>query len=145
MPASNAILGFGALLKIGDGGGPETFTTVAEVRDVNGLNLSMDTHEVTQQTSPGGWKERIAGLLDAGTVTFTVNFLPNDATQGYSTGLLRDMNNRTRRNFKVVFPNAGSTTWSFPAFVTSFQPKAPVNNPFTADVTLQVAGMPTLS
>lgn len=145
MPASSAISGFGTALKIGDGGGTEVFTTIAEVRNVSGPTQSLNTFDVTHQSSPGGVMERAAGLLDPGQVTFEVNWLPSDATQSASAGLERDMNNKTRRNFKVVFPNASSTTCTFPAFVTAVSPTAPLNDAMRANVTLQIAGQITWS
>lgn len=144
--ATNALAGFGTLLKIGDGGTPtEVFTTIAEVKDITPPKLSMDTDDVTHQTSPGGWKEKLPTLLDAGEVTFELNFIPTDATQGYSTGLIKDLVNKTRRNFQLVFPDSGSTTWAFAAFVTGFEPSAPVGGTLTASVTLTVTGQPTLA
>jgi predicted secreted protein len=145
MPATNAVNAFGTLLKIGDGGGSEVFTTIAEVTNISGPSLSLDTIEVTNHSSTNGWKERIAGLLDAGEVTFDINYLPTDATHSFSAGLVKDMVNRTKRNFKIVFPNTGNTTWTFSAFVTKFQPKAPTNDRLTASVSLMITGQPTLA
>lgn len=142
---SNAVAGFGSLLKIGDGAGPEVFTTIAEVKDISGPSLSMATIDVTNQSSTGGWAEFIGGIKDAGEVTFDVNFLPADATHNAATGLIRDYNNRTKRNFQLVFPDAGATTWSFAALVTAFQPTEPIGDALTASVTLKITGQPTLA
>ncbi len=145
MSESEAISSFGTLLKIGDGGDPENFTTIAEVQDIKPPSLELGTEEVTHHGSPGGWKEYVATLLDAGEVSFSLNFIPSDATQGYSTGLIADMVNKTLRNFQLVFPDTGSTTWSFAAFVTGFEPDAPVEGKLSADVTLKISGQPTLA
>jgi len=145
MAASEAISSFGTLLKIGDGGGTESFTTIAEVRDISGPGFEQGTEEVTHHTSPGRWKERIATLLDAGEVTFELNFLPAETTHSYSSGLLEDMVNGTKRNFQLVFPDTGATTWTFPAIVANFEPTAPVEGKLTADVTLEISGAPTLA
>jgi Lambda phage tail tube protein, TTP len=145
MAASQAISGFGAALKIGDGGGSEVFTTVAEVRQITGPALALTTFDVTHMASPGAVMERAAGLLDPGQVTFEVNWLPSDATQSATAGLLRDLNNRTRRNFKIVWPNAATTTASFPAYVTAFNPTAPLNDALRNNFTLQLAGQPVWS
>jgi predicted secreted protein len=145
MPASNAIAAWGTLLKLGDGAGTEVFTTIAEVRDIDLPEFTMEVTEVTHHTSPGAWREKIASLLDAGELSMTIGFLPTDATQGYSTGILRDQVNRTKRNFRLVFPNTAATTWTFPAYVTSFQVHAPVAEDLTADITLTLAGAPTLA
>lgn len=140
-----ATKGFGTLLKLGDGGGSETFTTIAEVRDISGPNLSMGTADVTSHSSTGGWDEGIGTILSGGEVTFGLNFLPANATQSYSAGLIKDFTNRTLRNFQMVFTNSGSTTWTFAALVTRFQPTAPVTGHLTANVTLRISGQPTLA
>jgi predicted secreted protein len=145
MAESNALSAFGSLLKIGDGATPENFTTIAEVADLGGPALKLDAIEVTHHESPGGWRENIGGLLTAGEVTFTLNFIPTEATHDASTGLIADMVARTKRNFQLVFPDVGSTTWSFAALVTGFEPKEPIDEKLSADVTLTVTGQPTLS
>jgi hypothetical protein len=145
MPASNAISAFGTLLKIGDGGGTEVFTSVAEVTDISGPGFKLDVQDVTSHVSPGAFREKIPALLDAGDVKMTLSFLPTGATHSQSTGLLRDMKNRAKRNFQLVFPDVGATTWSFAAYVTGFDIKAPIDNRLQADCTLTITGQPTLA
>jgi predicted secreted protein len=142
---SNATSSFGTLLKIGNGGTSETFATIAEVRDIKGPNLKLNTKEVTSHSSTDGWKEFIGTLLEGGEVTFQVNWLPADATHSYSAGLVKDLVGRTKRNFQIVFPSASPTTWSFTALVTGFNPGALVDGELQGDVTLQVTGKPTLA
>lgn len=143
---SDAISSFGTLLKIGDGGSPtENFTTIAEVLDISGPALEQATEEVTSHSSVDGWREHVGTLLSAGEVSFDVNFVPTHATHNPSTGLIKDMTDRTKRNFQLVFPDAGSTTWQFTALVTGFEPDEPVEGKLGASVTLQVTGKPTLA
>lgn len=139
------ISSFGTLLKIGDGGGTEVFTTIAEVLDISGPGLALNTEESTSHSSPGGWKESVATILEAGEVSFEINYLPGNATHNASTGLIRDMVGRIKRNFKVVFPDVAQTTWSFAAFVTGFEPDAPVQGKLGAKITLEITGQPTLA
>ena len=145
MAVSAAVNAFGTLLKIGDGGGGEVFTTIAEVQNISGPSLSLEMIDVTNHSSTAGWKERIGGLLDGGEVTFDINFQPTTSTHSYSAGLVKDMVNRTKRNFKIVFPDGSSTTWTFSAFVSKFQSKAPVNGQLSASVSLMITGQPTLA
>lgn len=137
--------GIGTLLKIGDGGSPETFTAIAEVLDITGPNLSTDTEDGTHQQSPGGFEEVVPTILRTGEVTFTIQFLPTHATHNATTGLVADWKNKTLRNFQLVFSDPASTTWAFAAYVTGFQPQSPVGGKRTADVTLKVTGQPTLA
>ena len=138
---TSALIGHGTLLKRGDGGGPEVFTTVAEVQDITGPSGSLDTSDVTNMDSPDKYKEFIAGLLDGGDVSFDVNFI-NVASQ---TDILTDHQNRTKRNFEMIFPLPGNPKWSFTGFVTGFDNSAPVEGALTASITIKITGKPTLA
>ncbi len=142
---TNALSSFATLLKIGDGGGPENFTTIAEVLDISGPGLAMRTAEATNHSSPAGWAEFIGTILEGGEVTFDINFIPTNATHSYSAGLLQDFANKTARNFQLVFPDTGATTWAFTALVTQFPIDGPVEGILRANVTLMVTGQPTLA
>lgn len=141
---TSALHAWNTLLKIGDGGGPEAFTTIAEVTNITGPGLALDTIDVTNMSSPNAWREFIAGLLDAGEVSFDINYLPGNATHNAGTGLVRDLKNRTKRNFQLVMPSSPTTTWNFSAYVTGFEPDFPVEDKIAASVTLKLTGEPTL-
>lgn len=134
---------FGTLLQIGDGGGTEAFTTIAEVRDITPPQLGLDTTEVTNHSSPGGWEEHIPTILRTGQVSFQANWIPAHATQSYSAGLLKDLVNKTKRNFRIVLP-AGAT-WQFAAYVNAFNGSLPVAGAKGLSVTLRPTGQPTLA
>jgi len=142
---TSAINSFGTLLKIGDAATPENFTTIAEVADIGGPGLKANTEDVTHHGSSGGWEEKIVTTLAAGDVKFDLNFQPVASTHSQTSGLLRDMKNKTKRNFQLVFPDTGNTTWTFAAYVTGFEPKAPVKGKLSASVTLEITGQPTLA
>jgi len=140
---SNAIPAFGTKLKRGDGGAPETFTDVAEVTDLSGPELSAEEADVTNHPSGSAtpWRDILPTLLDAGEVSLSLNFLPG--TSGHKA-LLSDFVNRAKRNWQLVFPDSGQTTWSFSAYVMSIAPAAAVDDALAADVTLRVTGAPTI-
>lgn len=142
MAVTVATPGFGTLLKIDQAGGG--YTTIAEVTDINGPGLSLATAKVTHQTSTGGWDEYIGTTLDAGELTFDINYAPTAASVNATTGLIADMVAKTLRNFQVIFTDAGTTTWVLPALVTNFTPAEPVDGALTASITLKVSGQPTL-
>ena len=142
---SNAISAFGTLLKMGDGADPEIFTAIAEVANISGPSLSMDTIDVTNHSSTDGWREFIGGLLDGGEISLDINYQPTEGTHDFTTGLLKNMSNKTVRNFQLVFPDGSSTTWSFSALITAFEPSEPIDNKLSAAVTLKLAGKPTLA
>jgi len=141
---TSAISSHGTLIKIGDGATPEVFTSIAMVRDIGGIDISQEDEDVTDQDS-GGWTEFIGTLLSLGEITFGLNFLPTNATHSYSSGLIEDAVNNTKRNFQIVFPDSGNTTWPFSALVKKVAIKAPVKGALRADVTLRPTGVPTLA
>lgn len=141
---TGALAAYGVLLKVGDGATSEVFTTIAEVRDIEGPELELTTKEVTSHDS-GGWDEYIGTLLRGGEVSFDLNFIPTGTTHSYSSGLIKDMVDRKRRNFQLVFPDSGQTTWKFAALVTKFSPSSGVEDELKADVTLQITGAPVLA
>lgn len=143
---SDAKSSFGTLLKLGDGGGgSEVFTTVAEVKDITPIPFTADTEEVTHHSSPGGYEEHIVTILRTGEVKFAINWLVQNATHSYSAGLLKDYEDKTLRNFQLVLTDVGTTTWAFSAYVTGFEPDAPVAGVSEASITLKVTGQPTLA
>lgn len=142
---TSAIAAFGTLLKKGDGATPENFTTVAEVTNIGGPALSMATVDVTCHTSPGAYAEKIPTIKNAGQVRVDVHFVPAAVTHGGASGLLADYQNRTLRNWQIVWPDAASTTWSFAAYIVAFEPAAPVDGKLAAAVTLDITGQPTLA
>ena len=143
--ATAGISSFGTLLQVGDGDPTETFTTIAEVKDIRGPKIKQNSEEATNHSSPNGWEEFVGHTKGGGTVVFDVNFVPTGATHDASTGLLADLVAGTLRNFQLVFPDSGSTTWAFAALVQDFEPGAPVKGILTASITLQISGEPTLA
>jgi hypothetical protein len=136
---------FGTFLKIGDGATTETFTTIAEVGDIKGPNIESSTEDVTSHSSTAAWVEKIVTLLEAGDVSFDINWLPAHATHSHSAGLLRDQVNKTLRNFQLVVPAAATLTWTFAAFVTRFNPDLKVKGAQRASIRLEISGQPTLA
>lgn len=138
--ATSAISSHGTLLKIGDGQGSESFTTIAEVLDITGPQYELATEEVTNHDS-GGWREFVPTLLDGGEITFDLNYY-SAVTQDQ---LETDMLARTKRNFKVVFPlpAAGTDTRAFAAYVTGVEVQAPVEGVLKMSLTLRTTGAVT--
>jgi len=121
-------------------------TTVAAVSSVSGPGLSLDTEDVTSHDSTAGWEEVVGTILRSGEVTLDLVWDPNAATHKYASGgLLYDMVQRTSTTFSIVYPSSPTVTWTFTAFVTGFEPSAPVDGALTASVTLKITGQPTLA
>lgn len=131
---------FGTQLKRGDGGSPESFTALAEPTSISGPGLSRETLDVTSHQSPDQWMEFVGGLKDGGEVSVDVNYDP-----ALHDSLVSDLDDSAPRNYQLVFPDDATTTWSFAALLTGFEPDAPYDDKLTASLTFKVSGKPTLS
>lgn len=140
--SSSALAAYGTLLKKGAGTSPETYTTVAEVTNLSGPSLKMDTLEVTHHGSADGYKDFVGGLIDGGEIKVEANFLPGDSSH---SGLITDMNARTLRAWQIVFPTSPAKTFSFSGLVQSLEPAAPVDGKLALSLTIKVSGKPSLA
>ena len=142
---TEALAAYGTLVKVGDGGDPETFATIAELLDISGPNWRLSTEDATNHSSPSAWGEKIATIKDGDDITFQVNYVPDGTSHGYTSGLLKLLDDRALTNFQVVFPDTGSTTWEFAGYVAGVGPGAPVRGKLTAAITISIAAAPTLA
>lgn len=135
---SDAISAYGTLLKRGDGGAPETFTTVPEVRSISGPSTETDEAEVTTHSSAaaGAYREYILTLIDAGSIEFDINYVPSNVVH---QGVLTDFQNRTKRNWQLVLPGNAQTI-SFTGYVKTFSLEFPTDDAVTASVSIRLTG-----
>lgn len=141
---SNAVHGYGTSLQVADAVG--VYTTVAEVKSIDGPQLDGNVVDVTNMDSSQGWREKIVTLMNAGQISFEVNYIPTGATHNATTGVLSLLKNRTKRNWKITYPDTGATVLGpFEAYVQSFRISAPLEGVLTGAVTLEVTGIPTLA
>jgi len=134
MTAAN--IGHGALFGI-EGVTPGTYVTVAEVVSITPPGMSRDSVEATHLTSPGKWKEFIAGLKDAGEASFTLNFVPS-ATDAVFAAFNADSG-----KYQITMP--GGVMMRFDGFFTGYTPPALApGDKMEASATIKVNGAPTL-
>lgn len=145
---TKAIAAIGTLIKMGDSATPtETFTTISEVRDIDGPKMTASTIDVTNHSTVGAFEEFIPGFLSAGTIDFEMNHIISDDVQNdlEAAYLARD-----RFNIQIVLPeDVDSTpeadrTSQMQVFVASMGRRSPVKGALTRNVSLQVVGAPTL-
>ena len=130
---------YGTLLKRGA-------TTIAQVTNLSGPGISLDTEDVTSMDSTGAWEEVVGTILRSGEVTADIVYDPAAAThKNASGGLLYDLISRTAQTYSITFSDTAASVWSFSALVTGFEPSAPVDGALTASVTLKLTGAPTLA
>ncbi|RIL07491.1 MAG: hypothetical protein DCC71_02940 [Proteobacteria bacterium] len=140
---SAALMGRGFQLFMGDGGSPEGFDLIAEVRDFTDLDpRTREFEDVTNQETPSGGDEVKPAILRGGESTFECNFLPTHATHDESTGLRADLVSGARRNFRAVIPGVPKR-FAFAAYVVRFPVAVPVNGVIRGSVTLRMDGAPS--
>ena len=119
---------------------------IAQVQNISGPGLSLDTEDVTNHSSTGGWEEVVGTILRSGEVSLDLIYDPDDATQKYAAGgLLYDLVQKTANTYTIVFPDSGSTEWVFSALVTGFEPGMPHDGALTATAKMKITGHPTLA
>jgi predicted secreted protein len=137
---TEAIAGVGAQFKRGDGESNESFTAVSEVNSIAGPTMTRNFIDVTSLDSTGGYREFITGFRDAGEITLNMNF----TRDGYDA-MKDDFESDSSRNYQIVMPDTGETTFEFAALVTSIPLDIPTDDKITATVTLKLSGQVTMS
>ncbi|MEO1015284.1 MAG: phage major tail protein, TP901-1 family [Pseudomonadota bacterium] len=106
MPAQR---GLDVLLKLGDAGSPETFTSVAGLR-VTSLSLNAETVDATHSGSPGRWREILGGAgVRAASVSGTGVFV-DDAV---ASAIRSIFFSGDTRNWRLDVPGLGAISGPF--------------------------------
>ena len=145
MAASNAWWAYGSTFKLGDGATSESFTAVAEVLDISGPDMTRDSIQITNQDSDDGSREYLPGWRDGGTVSFDANWLPSNATQDGSTGLLSHYEDDDNHNYQIVTPTAVGKTISFAGHVVGMPPSLPFQEQAKINFSIKLSGKPTIA
>lgn len=139
---TSAVIGKGTLLKAGDGGGPEVFTTIAEVKSISGPQITRDTLDVTNMDSVGNFREFVSTLQDGGTVSFDVNYIGDNTSQN---NMKTDQDNGTARNFQILMPNVGATLFAFTALVVGNDFNFEIDGIISLSISLKITGQVTIT
>ncbi len=107
---------YGTLLKVGDGDTPEEFAVIGEVVTIDPPEIMAEAVEATNHSS-GGWREFIpSGLKEISEFTATINFVATAVDNLYTDLIAGNL-----RNYKIEFPDDGTTTWTFGALVVAIK------------------------
>lgn len=141
--------GFGVEFKIGDDqmSGSPTYMAVAYVEKINGLSIKSILSEITHHASPGGFREKLpSGVFEVDNVELELGLDMSQPThKNAAGGLMHALLNKTKLAYQMIFPDTGSTTWTFDAFVESVEITSELEEHLKATVSLAVTGQPTLS
>jgi hypothetical protein len=128
---------------MGDGGGPETFSTIVEVTELNLPEITLSTEDATSHDS-NGWMEVIGTLLDGGEISGKINWRPTHATHDETTGVLSAIMNRSKKNWQMVLPTS-LKAFAFAGLLTKFKGLAPVDGKLEAEFTIKTSGAVTIA
>ena len=127
------------LVKIGDGGMPETFATVAGLRATT-LSFNSTTVDVTNADSANHWRELLAGA-GVKAASFSGSGVFKDAASDES--LRAAFFNQTTPNFQVIVPSFGTITGAFQ--IASLQYEGPHDGEVKLSLSLHSAGALTFA
>lgn len=117
---------------------------IAEITNLTGPELSLETIDVTSHDSADDFREYIGGLLDGGEIQIEGIFKAAD-TSG-QIGLQTDMLAKTLQTFVLTFPTSVTATWTFTALVTRFKASDfPLDDAQRFSATLKISGKPVLA
>jgi Lambda phage tail tube protein, TTP len=137
---TEALLGYTTTLERGEGSGENiVWTDVGEVTDLTVWDGSRDAVEVTNHRSPGGSLEFIPGLIDWGSASFELNFVPSAQI---TRDLLEDFKSAGNSPWRAIFPEG--EVWQFNASLTSYTVTAPVKDVMKGSFDLKISGSPEL-
>jgi len=115
----------------------EVFTTVAEVKDINPGSFTSEIADATHNESPGAYREKLVTFLDAGQLTFSMNFLVDNPNH---KNLFAVYETRERSNFRIHWTDILNTVWEIEGIITGISPAVPMADMITADVTIDITG-----
>ena len=139
--ATSAKPGSKCALKRETTSGSGTYAVIAEVKGVRGPGLSGGVIDVTSFDSTGV-REFVATLRDAGTLSFSVNYVPNGGGTGHQL-LVTDLYNGSTVNFRLEFQFSPTVILAFSGIITGFEVSAELEQAVSANVTIKVTGWPT--
>lgn len=134
--ATQAVIGHGTLVQRGGTAVGDAYETISEVIGFETPDEVADEHEVSHFESPGGYKEFIQGMIDAGEATITVSWRPD--LYPTQANLRSDKASGELRYYRFVLPG-GLETLTFRAFVKGLKRNVQPNAPVTADITFRVS------
>lgn len=140
MSATSATSGYNVTLA--KGGTGTSGTAIAEVVGITGPGYSRNWIDATHLTSDSQAKEFVAGLIDGGEVSVDLNFLPANTTHKLIT---TDLVDGSKDAYAITWNDASTTTWSFTAGVSGFNPSAPKDDRLSATATFKLSGIITIA
>lgn len=111
---------------------------LAQVKSITGPGMSRETLDTTTLDTTGGYRTFIAGLRDAGEISFAMNWYRD----GYDL-MKADFESDVEANYEIVLPDDEKTTLEFAGLVTAIPMTIP-EGVVEANVTIKISGEVTI-
>lgn len=129
-------------ISVGDSDSPNSYTEIAEVKNIGGPNESADEIEVTHLRSPGSYREFLASFKDGGEIPCVANYIPANATHASGASGLRGLfASGDVRGWKITL--ADGTLLYFDGWVKALGTPIQVGNAVELNFTIRVSGAVT--
>lgn len=126
----------------GNGGTPEVYTRICQVREISGLGQTNDLVDVTTFCSEGS-REYIGGLADGEEVTIGMNY---ETSSAQIAAMIADVNNKATRAFRLVIDSGSpSVIISFSAAAIGWVLNPAVDDANQISFTLKISGDITIA
>lgn len=136
MSLSEAQLGIGSELSMGNGASPEAFGTVSEVKAINFDGFQVEEVDTTHMQSPNRYREFKPTLKNSQSVTIESHFLSKDNPQ---KTMKTNFENMAIIGWKLELPDGTEFLWK--GFVSNFVPgPVVVDNVVSLSFTIRISG-----
>lgn len=115
--------------------------TIGGIKSIGGIEVTAEAIDVTALDNQHGYREKLPGLKDAGTISLSGFLDGEDEGQEKCYELLESSEVVAG---VIKFPAKIGKSWTFNAGVTKFATGAEVEGAVTFDMELSVSGKPTL-
>lgn len=138
MSESRATIGFGTTLEIALASDPGVWTYIGETKTHNPPSFTDSPVEVTHMQSPRRMREYTPGLVEPGSSSHEMNYVPGSATDVFLESIAGK-----KLIARITFPNGRQMIYS--AVREGYEREVPMDGGMGATLTLKVSGAPTLT
>lgn len=138
---SNGVKTQGLKLQLGSTASPQTFSNMANITGITGINSGSAT-EIDTTNFDSTIKEFVRGLRDGGSISVNLQFDPDQATHV----TLWDLNRAgTTRQWRVLLSNTNAAYFEFNAFIANLQVDLALDDIVKGQMSLRIVSEPMLT
>ncbi len=131
--------GIGSIMRRWNGTPPGAWENIAQITNIAAAGISVDMLEDTSLDNIDRYKTFVAGMIDPGEVTLSLNFTRDEYEQ-----MKADAENQSNQNYEIVLSDVDNTSFEFEAHVSSLSFTLEPNGIITSECVMQVSGKTNL-